>query len=121
MSFLETASVLIGRLENTMVAAVFSGVNLLLMPGPVPFWHKVCEFILSVTVATLVGFICDDTSMSRGMSFAFVAMAALLARSVLTFVLGFGDYILVQRKAIYKKILDRLFPDKTQVDKTPPK
>lgn len=119
MSLLELFSTMVSRLENTLVAAAFSGVNLLLMPGPIPFWQKVCEFILSVSVATVVGFICDDTSMGQGASFAFVAMAALLARSVLTFILGFGDYILAQRKAIYKAFVDRILAAK--VDKTPPK
>ena len=113
----EAASSIIHRAENTIVAAVFSVANLLLMQEPIPFWKKLVEFFLSVSVATLVGFICEDLDVSRGISFACVAMAALLARSMLTFTLGLGDYMYQNRKRVYEALLQKLLGSK-KLDKT---
>lgn len=111
-AILEAAQAMFQRAENAIVAAVFSVINLLLMQEPVPFWKKLVEFFLSVSVATLVGFICEDLELARGISFACVAMAALLARTILTFTLGLGDYMYTNRKKVYAALLHKITSQK---------
>ena len=61
----------------------------------------VIEFIISVCVGTLVGYVGLNAGFSEGLSMTMVAIATLLARDALTLVIGFGDYVAERRKTMY--------------------
>jgi len=94
--------------EIFAVSVMASVVNMLVRP-PKPNWpFYIAEFTISVTVAVLVGIMCQNSGLSKSISFAFVACSAIMARDLITFIGGFGDFMLDNREAIYKSLFRKV-------------
>lgn len=99
----------IKELEHFAIAAIFGVLNLLLKPVHSSPWYYVVEFIVSVTVATLVGIVSVDLGFSNAMGFSLTAVAALLSRDILNIIVGFGDYLSNNKQILLARLFDKLF------------
>jgi prenyltransferase beta subunit len=106
--FLTDIKTFVANAEHLFIATIFSIVNALVRPPQASFGRYVMEFIISVIVATFVGYICSQNGASKSLTHTFVAISALLARDSLEFVIGFGDYLKKKRTTVYEALLDRL-------------
>lgn len=95
--------------ENFLVATMFGVVNMLVRPPKETIAAYLAEFFISVAVAVIVGFVCADMGISEGLTFSFVAIAALIARDVILLVTGFGTFITTHRNPLYYKLMSVLF------------
>lgn len=103
------------EIEHVILASVFGVVNALIRPPKESVWFYVVEYVISVSVATLVGFITSDLGFNTAMSFSLTAISALLARDMLSLIIGFGDYVTDHRDTLFKKLFNSLvgkLPDK---------
>lgn len=108
----------IQHLEHFFIASIFAVINALIRPAKDSFIFYVTEFGISVSVAILVGYIVTDMGLSQSLSYAIVAISALLARDILSLIVGFGDYVTEHRESLYKRLLTKL-ADKLSNNKTP--
>lgn len=97
------------NVEHYVVAIAFALINTLIRPANKSVGFYVTEFVISVITASVVGQICVDLGWSTSLSFTCVAVSALLARDLLTFILGFGEYVTTHRESVYRKLLSFLF------------
>ena len=97
------------EIQHLSLAAIFGAVNALVRPAKPSPWLYFIEFVLSVTVATLVGFISVDMGLGNSLSFSLTAISALLARDILTLITGFGDYVTENKNSLFKTLFSKLF------------
>jgi uncharacterized membrane protein len=96
-------------IEHIVVAVAFGIVNLLLRPARGKLSLYLLEFFISVAVAALIGMACLDFGLSKGVTLIAVACSALVAKDILTFIVGLGDYVEENKEALYKSIFKSLF------------
>ncbi len=94
---------IIKQAEHLIIALLFGLVNSVMRPIKGSPWLYVAEVFISVTVASLVGYIVDDLGASTALSYALVAVTALLARDLLNIIIGFGDFVSDRREVLYEK------------------
>lgn len=94
------------EIEHLSLASIFGVINALIRPAKDSVWYYFIEFIISVSVATLIGFICSDIGLSSSVSFSLVAISALLARDLLTLIIGFGDYVTEHKETLFSKLFN---------------
>ena len=99
----------IKEIEHLSLAAIFGVLNLLIRPVRASPWLSFVEFIISVSVATLVGIISLDLGFSNAMGFSLTAVSALLARDMLTTIVGFGGYVTSNKETLFGKLFNKLF------------
>lgn len=99
----------IREIEHFSVAAIFGILNGLIRPVQDSPWFCVIEFVISVTVATLVGIVSVDLGLSNAMGFSLTAVSALLSRDILATIIGFGDYVTENKQTLFTKLFDKLF------------
>lgn len=98
----------IQQLEHVLVASVFAVINALVRPAKDSFLFYTIEFFISVSVAVLVGYVVTDIGLSQAVSYVIVAVSALLARDILSVIVGFGDYVTEHREKLYKRLFNIL-------------
>lgn len=96
----------IRQLEYLVLATAFSLVNILVRPAKSSLFLYLIEFFISVTVAVSVGLVCQYLLFSKALSFLFVACSAILARDILSVIMGFGNYVEDNKEALYKRVFD---------------
>ena len=96
------------EIEHVILASVFGVVNALIRPPKESVWFYIVEYIISVSVATLVGFITSDLGFNTAMSFSLTAISALLARDMLSLIIGFGGYVNDRKETLYRKLFNSL-------------
>ena len=107
--------------EHFSLASAFGVVNSLIRPAKDSIWFYLIEFVISVTVATLTGFIATDLGFSKALSYSFTAISALLARDMLTLIIGFGDYVTGHKETLFSKLFNKAIgklqvPQKEDID-----
>lgn len=108
------------EMEYLVVAAIFGIVNALIRPAKTSIGLYLIEFTISVTTATLVGFIMMDLGASKSLSYLSTAISAILARDILTLIVGFGTFTTNNKDALYnvlfKKVLQKLKGEEVKKD-----
>lgn len=94
--------------ENLIIAAIFSVVNVLIRPAHAKVAFYFVELFISIAFASLVGVISTDLGLSVALTYTLVASSALFARDFLTLVVGFSDYVTDKKDIVFMKVLDYL-------------
>jgi hypothetical protein len=94
--------------EHGLIGALFGAINILIRPTKNSAWMYIIEFGLSVIVATFIGLVTVQMGFNNGLAMLLVACSALLARDILNFVVGIGDYVDDHKEALYKKLFNKL-------------
>lgn len=99
---------IIKQAEHIFIALTFGVVNSLMRPIKGSPWLYVAEVFISVTVASVVGYILADMGAPPSVSYSLVAATALLARDLLNIIIGFGDYVSDRREILYDKLWKKI-------------
>lgn len=96
------------QMEHGLIGALFGAINILIRPAKNNIWMYFIEFGLSVIVATFIGLVTVQMGFNNGLAMLLVACSALLARDILNFVVGIGDYVDDNKQILYKKLFNKL-------------
>lgn len=96
------------ELELLALASIFGMVNALIRPAKSSLWLYLVEFIVSVVVATFVGIESIYLGLGSATSFSLTAISALLARDMLSLVVGFGGYVVERKETLFSKLFNSL-------------
>lgn len=96
------------QMEHGLIGALFGAINILIRPAKNSVWMYVIEFGLSVIVATFIGLVTVQMGFNNGLAMLLVACSALLARDMLNFVVGIGDYVDDNKQILYKKLFNKI-------------
>ncbi len=95
------------HIKYFFLAVIFSVVNILVRPPKHKAILYVVEFVLSVTVASLVGIVSHGFGLGESLTFLLVACSALIARDMLSLVISAGDFISDNKETLFKILLNK--------------